>query len=1118
MPPQFELRCLGSPCLFGADGEPVRFRTRKHFGLLVYLAVEGRQSHRRQRLAELLWPRVGEAEARHSVATAISMFRHRLGPRSIVADRDNVRLTLPALTIDLTRLQQGDVLGDEVTPPLEIANFLDDFELGDAPEFMLWRTRQQARLFPSIRDGLLLLIDRCRRTGNFRQIEVLADRLLEIDHLSEDGIRAKMEARAFDGDRLSALRLYEEWRTVLGQELGAVPSAQVQGIALRLRRRGWERIEAAEIPNVPTDHWRGHRFVGRANEYRALYESWETTTQGRNAHILLLGDSGVGKTTISDRLITAAGLEGAATVRIQCYEVDRGIPYAALSGLVRGLLERPGANGAPPEALADLAVCVPEIRQRYADLPATGATDGEGTRIQLAEAMQELVTSVAEERPVILVIDDLHLADDASIAVLHLILRRVISRPVMMLFTARLSELERSPSARRVREGAEALNLRVVDVPPMVEAESRELMTALLDNSAQAPNSAEQKAFITAAAGYPMVLELFVQDWLANGKGAMPLILGAMTTDLSEAKAAEHTYKALLDRIIHELSPEHRSVLNLATILGNRLNDLDMYGLMDLTMANIMSGMTALTDLRLLRDNGRELGFRNEMIRAQAYLNVPSTLRKALHGRVLDRLIAAQTATPPTGLELAWHSFRAGRLDEGREYLLRGAREAIDEGAVCEAELALESGMESLVGEKKSSGQVLLAEALQDQGRWIESLRVIERIAEPCSPSTRMMVEIQTAFASAGQGNLDGVEAARLVRSLCSFVRTGESREIRRRALLVCKALVADFRLRDEAQFVLDQLSEARADRLSEDEESQLALDALFLAYFAKISIDPEAVSKSIARIESSGTATRHGRASCSRDMIVGSLRASQGDYSGALLPYHRAYEAALRLGELILAARAAGNISLCHQRIGNLPETEKWAEIGLRQPGCENDQSYFKLIHYLSWAQAMKGNQAASLATIRKLESHLRFSQFDWSIQASELLKSDVLRVLGMNSESLSAARNASSGRFYTLLTSSYAGPFARALSHLGDSDDSCRKQLDRIDETHSRDAQPETIDRVEIACARMRLLSRIGEDGDCQLEAMRNDLKVLPDGVRVALRALGFAAELERAASFPN
>ena len=64
----------------------------------------------------------------------------------------------------------------------------------------MWKDRQQARLLPLIKDALVVLFDRCRRTGQSRQIEQLADRMLQLDDLSEEAIRAKMEARAMAGD------------------------------------------------------------------------------------------------------------------------------------------------------------------------------------------------------------------------------------------------------------------------------------------------------------------------------------------------------------------------------------------------------------------------------------------------------------------------------------------------------------------------------------------------------------------------------------------------------------------------------------------------------------------------------------------------------------------------------------------------------------------------------------------------------------------------------------------------------------------------------------------------------------------------------------------------------
>ncbi|MGH7535492.1 MAG: AAA family ATPase, partial [Gemmatimonadales bacterium] len=453
MEPRRYLRCLGQPALFTAAGEPIRFRTKKHLALLVYLAVETRGAHRRDRLAELLWPRASGPEARHSLATALSTLRPRLGREALETTRDQVVLAPGRVALDLERLAKGDVLGNETIGPLEVAAFLDGFDIADASEFTLWKDRQQARLLPAIKDALVILIDRCRRTGDSRQIEQLADRMLALDELSEEAIRAKMEARAFTGDRLTALKIFEEWKAKVAEELGAVPSDLVEGMAVRLRRRGWERTTLSDIPTVPTDQWRGRPFVGRSKEYRVLYEAWEGMRQGVSAHAMVLGDSGIGKTTLVERLTTAAGLEGAAISRVQCYDLEREIPYATLGTLVHGLLDRAGVSATPPEALAEIGRTVPAVRRKFPTIPPPVDSQGETARVRLTEAFQEMVRAIAEEHPVILVVDDLHLADDASLAVLHLMMRRSRGEPIMVMMIARPGELPRSPQAARLREG-----------------------------------------------------------------------------------------------------------------------------------------------------------------------------------------------------------------------------------------------------------------------------------------------------------------------------------------------------------------------------------------------------------------------------------------------------------------------------------------------------------------------------------------------------------------------------------------------------------------------------------------------------------------------------------------
>ena len=74
-------------------------------------------------------------------------------------------------------------------------------------------------------------------------------------------------------------------------------------------------------------------------------------------------------------------------------------------------------------------------------------------------------------------------------------------------------------------------------------------------------------------------------------------------------------YHRIFERTFRTLSPPARAVLNLAAILGERLNQLSMYQLVDLSMAQTLAGMSELEQHRVLRDGGREMEFRNELLR-----------------------------------------------------------------------------------------------------------------------------------------------------------------------------------------------------------------------------------------------------------------------------------------------------------------------------------------------------------------------------------------------------------------------------------------------------------------------------------------------------------------------
>ncbi|MGH7523374.1 MAG: AAA family ATPase, partial [Gemmatimonadales bacterium] len=341
---------------------------------MIYLAIEPPFAHRRDKLASLLWSRVDRVEARHSLATGLSLLRAAIGAEALDTTRDAVRL-LPGFVVSDIALLDRD---DPSTPnSIPIGPFLEEFDIDDAAEFQQWKDVQRAYLLPLLHRVLIGRINHARRHGDSRNMEILAHQLHRVDDLSEDGARAQLEARAMAGDRIGALRDFDAWRSRLAGDLGALPSLALARIADRLRRNAPEHAPTAPIASVVTQHWRERTFVGRGAEFSACYDAWERVRAGEGCHLLVRGDTGIGKTTLVERFATSVALEGASVARVKCHELERELPFGIIGGLVGQLLDLPGASATPPEHLAELGRLVAKVRQRYPSLPEPPQSTGE---------------------------------------------------------------------------------------------------------------------------------------------------------------------------------------------------------------------------------------------------------------------------------------------------------------------------------------------------------------------------------------------------------------------------------------------------------------------------------------------------------------------------------------------------------------------------------------------------------------------------------------------------------------------------------------------------------------------------------------------------------------------
>ncbi|HEV8265910.1 MAG TPA: AAA family ATPase [Gemmatimonadales bacterium] len=410
----------------GADAPP-ELLWRKHLALLVYLARSPRRGRTREHLVGLLWSDRDERQARHSLSEALRVLRRALGEERVEADVDQVRLAGDGLVLDCdefaARRAQGDWIG---AAALAQGEFLEGLAVEGANEFENWLATERAAWRTQTVDALVRAAEAHLAASAPPDAAAAAQRALGIDAAYEPAARAVMRALALAGDRAGALRAAAAITGALAEQLSAKPTAETERLIGRIQDvRAGRRVPAAPPAARPRPP-----LIGRRDESAALAAAWAGALAGRGQVVLIDGEPGEGKTRLVDELVSRLRLEDATVACARAVPADQERPWSGIAGLLAaGVTDAPGLAGAPPGALAALAVLEPDLAARHS--PAI-------TPLPLPQAVSAAVAAAAEERPVLLAIDDAQWLDGVTLGALPGLARDTArSRVLLVLAIAR---------------------------------------------------------------------------------------------------------------------------------------------------------------------------------------------------------------------------------------------------------------------------------------------------------------------------------------------------------------------------------------------------------------------------------------------------------------------------------------------------------------------------------------------------------------------------------------------------------------------------------------------------------------------------------------------------------
>lgn len=401
-------------------------------------------------------------------------------------------------------------------------------------------------------------------------------------------------------------------------------------------------------------------LFGRADELAALSTLLSDRSRpGRLRVGVVRGEPGIGKTSLVRAVAAAAPgrvLSAAATA------IERHRPFGLLVDCL----------GIGPRAGSGLARQVAALlQQQEAALTGTG-----GLEHPVGETILALVEDLCGDRPLLLVLEDLHWADAASLVLVHRLSRATARLPLTLLCTAR-SALPRDDLGQLV-EGLVTQGAVDVTLGPLPAESVAELVESLLG---VAP-AGELLTRLEVADGNPLfVRELVIA--LRDGDSLRRDEQGAATLEPDEPVPALSA--TVLNRLAH-LDADTRDLLSLASVLGTDFSLADLLVLTDRPLAALTGPVRTSLAAGLLVENGQQLSFRHDLVRAALHDSLPAAMRAALHGEAARRMADSGAAAQQVAehLLLAKTSAR-----ETVEWLHRAALQAAPHAPAVAADLWL---------------------------------------------------------------------------------------------------------------------------------------------------------------------------------------------------------------------------------------------------------------------------------------------------------------------------------------------------------------------------------------------------------------------------------------------
>ena len=399
--------------------------------------------------------------------------------------------------------------------------------------------------------------------------------------------------------------------------------------------------------------------LGRGPELAHLGQLIDHLVGGRGSTVLVTGEAGIGKTRLVGEARLLASSRGVRVLQGAAFELDQALPYGPIADLLREFIEA----RRPDEVVAELGPALVPLARLLPGVAAWVASDAQPAGASALDQNQQLLQGLllAFDRliahgPTLIVVEDIHWADEASLDLLLRLARSAVTRPLLLILTLRAEDAGPSVVGWHTTMHRQRLTIEL-PLLPLRQEDSAAMVHGLAGG---ALSSDVLQTIVDLTEGNPFFIEEVVRTAVHAGN----------TRSGPNAVRVPRSVHDAVQRRVNALGESARRAIQVAAVAGRRFE----FGLLQLVLGaeerDLLPILKELIAAQLVEEDADErFAFRHALTRRAVYADLLSRERRGLHGevlRALEQLAISRDSVPSE--ELSYHAHAAAEWAKTMKY------------------------------------------------------------------------------------------------------------------------------------------------------------------------------------------------------------------------------------------------------------------------------------------------------------------------------------------------------------------------------------------------------------------------------------------------------------------